>query len=163
VPVAVVPPHDRQVILDTRPVGSPPLYTVGGLTWPNPVPWTKSPAGWPSEGGAAGTVEVDGTAEAAGVLGAAAGLLAAGLLAAACVGVAEEVAAACGVDWQPATAARAATAASAARAVRNFGVLFMVVSVSPLARSGASPALLVLGVPARLARTASPRVSRRHP
>src|SRR5580698_2098848 len=64
VPVAVawVPPHDDHTTCVTRPVGSPPLKILAGLTWPNPCPWAKSPASWPSVGTPAGLA--DGDAEA---------------------------------------------------------------------------------------------------
>src|ERR1700683_261359 len=64
VPVAVawVPPHDDHTTFVTRPVGSPPLKILAGLTCPNPCPWAKSPASWPSVGTPAGLA--DGDAEA---------------------------------------------------------------------------------------------------
>src|SRR5215475_6151971 len=53
VPSARAPPQDVQVICETRPVGSPPLKILGGLTWPKPAPWANRPAGRPSVGTAA--------------------------------------------------------------------------------------------------------------
>src|ERR1700733_4552033 len=64
VPVAGAwaPPHDDHTTCVTRPVGSPPLKILAGLTWPNPCPWAQSAASWPSVGTPAGLA--DGDAEA---------------------------------------------------------------------------------------------------
>src|ERR1700733_10421395 len=62
VAVALAPPHDDHTTCVTRPVGSPPLKILAGFTCPNPCPWAKSPASWPSVGTPAGLA--DGDAEA---------------------------------------------------------------------------------------------------
>src|ERR1700689_200641 len=66
VPVAVAwaSPHDNHTTCVTRPVGSPPLKILAGLTCPNPCPWAKSPASWPSVGTPAGLAGGDGDAGA---------------------------------------------------------------------------------------------------
>src|SRR6202167_5820654 len=66
VPVAFAcaPPHDDQTTWVTRPVGSPPLKILDGLTSPKPVPLANTPAGWPSVGTWA--AEADRAAEADG-------------------------------------------------------------------------------------------------
>src|SRR5258708_22548457 len=60
IPVATAwaPPHDFHTTCVTRPVGSPPLKILDGLTCPNPWPRAKTPVGCPSGGtAAAGLVE----------------------------------------------------------------------------------------------------------
>src|SRR5581483_3946615 len=52
------PPHDCQLTLVTRPVGSPPLKILRGLARPKPVPWANTPASLPSTGtGLAGPID----------------------------------------------------------------------------------------------------------
>src|SRR5258708_19161772 len=55
IPVATAwaPPHDFHTTCVTRPVGSPPLKILDGLTCPNPLPRAKTPVCRPS-GGTAG-------------------------------------------------------------------------------------------------------------
>src|ERR1700689_4799299 len=80
VPVAVAwaPPHDDHTTLVTRPLGSPPLKILPGLTCPNPCPWAKSPASWPSVGTPAGLADGDAEAGTGAVPGETGGWLSAG-------------------------------------------------------------------------------------
>src|SRR5579863_1128189 len=75
-PTAWAPPHELQVTSVTRPVGSPPLKILVGLTCPKPCPCANTPASRPSTGtavlGVAGACDATGVAGAAGVAVAAA-------------------------------------------------------------------------------------------
>src|ERR1700728_615963 len=117
VPVAVAwaPPHDDHTTLVTRPVGSPPLKILPGLTCPNPCPCAKSPASWPSAGTAAGVADGDAEAGTVAVPGEAVGWLAAVALGVA--GALGELLAAGGAaDEQPPASTARPTSAIAAPA-----------------------------------------------
>src|SRR5260221_415657 len=64
IPVATAwaPPHDFPTTCVTRPVGSPPVKILDGLTCPNPRPRPKTPVGRPS-GGTPAAGLVGGVAE----------------------------------------------------------------------------------------------------
>src|SRR6516165_6025628 len=80
-PVAFAAPQELQASLVTRPVGSPPLKILAGLTCPNPAPCANRPASRPSTGTAAldpaDAGDAAGAGPAGGVAGAEAGPVAA--------------------------------------------------------------------------------------
>src|SRR5438309_2706324 len=58
VPVATVAPQSLHRMKLTTPVGSPPLDTPVGATWPKPDPWAKTPVARPRVGGGDAAVVV---------------------------------------------------------------------------------------------------------
>src|SRR5580692_3438442 len=130
VPVAVawVPPHDDHATCVTRPVGSPPLKILAGFTCPNPCPWAKSPASWPSVGTPAGLADGDAEAGTVAVPGETVGWLTAVALGVA-VGLGELLVAGGAADEQP--------PASAARPIRTIAAAVRLA----VRRASAVPAL----------------------
>src|ERR1700728_123416 len=148
VPVAVawVPPHDDPTTCVTRPVGSPPLKILAGLTCPNPCPWAKSPASWPSVGIPAGLADGDAEAGTVAVPGETVGWLTAVALGVA-VALGELLAAGGAADEHPpASTARPTSAIPApARAPTNR------VTAPPAPPGAAMRRAAVVPAPARIA------------